>query len=168
MMRKAVMEDIKDIMGIIKETIIEMQSYNNNQWDASYPQEKDFANDIQRENLFVLELKDKLVGFICINKVEPDEYNGLNWSLNHDAMVVHRMAVKPSYRRNGIGTALMKFVDELALESNIKYLKTDTYSLNLKMNNLFQKFGYKFVGEISFLGKSEPFYCYEKILKNNC
>ena len=79
-------------------------------------------------------------------------------------MIVHRMAVKPSYRRNGIGTELMKFVEELALKNNIKYLKTDTYSLNLKMNNLFKKIGYEFVGEIKFLGKSEPFYCYEKIL----
>jgi len=164
MMRKAVMEDIKNIMEIIKETIIEMQSYNNNQWDVSYPQEKDFRNDIQKGNLFVLVTEDKLVGFVCINKVEPVEYNVLNWSLNDDSMIVHRMAVKPSYRRNGIGTELMKFVEELALKNNIKYLKTDTYSLNLKMNNLFNKIGYEFVGEIKFLGKSEPFYCYEKIL----
>jgi GNAT superfamily N-acetyltransferase len=165
MMRKAVMEDIKDTMQIINETIMEMQSYNNYQWDANYPEEKDFRDDIQKGDLFVLEREDKLIGFVCINKVEPIEYNGLNWSLNHDAMIVHRMAVNPSYRRNGIGTELMKFAEELALENNIKYLKTDTYSLNLKMNNLFEKLGYKFVGEISFLGKSEPFYCYEKGLK---
>lgn len=166
MMRKAVMEDIKDIMGIIKETIIEMQSYNNNQWDTSYPQEKDFRSDIQKGNLFVLVREDKLAGFVCINKLEPVEYNGLNWSSNNDSMVVHRMAVKPAYRRNGIGTELMKFTEELVLKNNIKYIKTDTYSSNLKMKNLFQKSGYKFVEEISFLSKSEPFYCYEKILKD--
>ena len=95
MIRKAVMEDINDIMRIIKETIAEMHSYNNTQWDENYPQEKDFINDIKKGDLFVAERDGKLVGFVCINKVEPVEYNGLNWSLNEEAMVVHRMAVNP-------------------------------------------------------------------------
>lgn len=167
MMRKAVIEDIKNVMEIIKETIVEMHSYGNYQWDENYPQEKDFLDDIQKGDLFVIEREGKLVGFVCINKVEPVEYNGLNWSLNDDAMVVHRMAVNPAYRKNGIGTKLMKFADELALKNNISYLKTDTYSLNSKMNRLFEKCGYKLVGEMSFLGKEKPFYCYEKVLNES-
>jgi GNAT superfamily N-acetyltransferase len=164
MMRKAVMEDTKGIMEIIKETISEMRTYNNIQWDESYPQEKDFMNDIQRGDLYVAEREGKLVGFVCINKVEPVEYDELKWPLNEDCMVVHRMAVNPNYRRSGIGTELLKFVDELALANNIRYLKTDTYSINTKMNLLFTKCGYDLVGEMSFLGKEKPFYCYGKIL----
>ncbi|AWI03445.1 N-acetyltransferase [Clostridium drakei] len=167
MMRKAVIEDTKEIMQIIKETIAEMRTYNNTQWDENYPQEKDFMKDIQKGDLYVAEREGKLVAFVCINKVEPVEYNGLNWSLKEECMVVHRMAVNPNYRRSGIGTELMKFVDELALANNIRYLKTDTYSINTKMNALFKKCGYDLVGEMSFLGKEEPFYCYEKILNND-
>lgn len=40
MIRKATMEDIKDIMEIIRKTIIEMRTYNNTQWDENYPQKK--------------------------------------------------------------------------------------------------------------------------------
>ncbi|KAJ53599.1 GNAT superfamily N-acetyltransferase [Clostridium tetanomorphum] len=163
-MRKAVIEDLKDIMAIIKETIVEMHSYNNYQWDENYPREKDFIDDIKKEHLFVKEKEGKLVGFVCINKVQPVEYNELNWSLNEEAIVIHRMAVNPSCRREGIGTKLIKFADKLALENNIKYLKTDTYSLNKKMDALFRKCGYNFVGEMSFIGKGKPFYCYEKVL----
>lgn len=164
MIRKATMEDVKDIMKIIEQTIAEMNAYNNTQWNENYPQEKDFINDIQKGDLFVVERKDKLAGFVCINKVEPGEYDGLSWTLNEKNMVVHRMAVNPEYRRSGIGTKLMKFADEFALKNSIRYLKTDTYSLNTKMNALFKKCGYNFVGEMSFLGKEEPFYCYERIL----
>ncbi len=164
MMRKAVVKDLKDIMEILKETIIEMHSYNNHQWDESYPQEKDFMKDIEKGDLFVVERDDILLGFICVNKIEPVEYNGLNWSLKEEVMVVHRMAVNPSYRRNGVGTELMKFADELALKNNIRYLKTDTYSINTKMKALFVKCGYKLIGEMSFLGKEKPFYCYDKVL----
>lgn len=166
MIRGAVLEDLENIMSIIKETIVEMHSYNNYQWDKNYPKEKDFMDDIEKGHLFVEEREGKLVGFICINKVEPIEYKGLNWSLDMEAMVVHRMAVNPCCRREGIGTALMRFTDELALKNNITYLKTDTYSLNTKMDALFKKSGYDFVGEMNFLGKEKTFYCYEKVLKS--
>lgn len=166
-MRKAVMDDTKEIMQIIKKTIAEMRTYNNTQWDENYPQEKDFMDDIQRGDLYVAEREGKLVGFICINKVEPVEYNGLDWASNEDCMVVHRMAVSPDHRRGGIGTELIKFADELALANNIRYLKTDTYSINIKMNALFKKCGYDLVGKMSFLGKEKPFYCYNKILNKD-
>ncbi|RMD04409.1 GNAT family N-acetyltransferase [Clostridium autoethanogenum] len=164
MIRKAIMEDIKDIMEIIRQTIAEMRTYNNTQWDENYPQKKDFIYDIENENLFIVERNEILVGFLCINKIEPAEYNGLNWSLNEDCLVLHRMSVSPNHRRCGIASELMKFTESLALKNNIQYLKTDTYSVNAKMQALFKKCGYNFVGEIHFNGKEKPFYCYEKIL----
>lgn len=57
-----------------------------------------------------------------------------------------------------------EIADEHALKNNVRYLKTDTYSINTKMNALFVKCGYKLIGEMSFLGKEKPFYCYEKVL----
>jgi GNAT superfamily N-acetyltransferase len=164
MIRKANSTDIKQIMIIIRETIAEMHSYGNHQWDENYPQEKDFLQDIQRGDLYVSDREGSLVGFACIKKVEPAEYTSLPWSLQEPAMIVHRMAVAPAYRRSGIGTELMKFADEYALKNNVRYLKTDTYSINTKMNALFVKCGYKRIGEMSFLGKEKPFYCYEKTL----
>ena len=59
---------------------------------------------------------------------------------------------------------LMKFTDEVALKNNLKYIKTDTYSINQNMNSLFVKCGYNLVGEIRFLGKEKTFYCYEKVI----
>lgn len=165
MIRKASLEDLKDIMEIIKQTIFVMHTYNNYQWDDNYPKEKDFIDDIQKQNLFVLEKEDKIAGIICINKEEPVEYTETNWTLNEAALVIHRMSVSPSYRRKGIGTKLMKFTDELALKNNLRYIKTDTYSINPNMNALFVRCGYKLIGEMSFLGKEKPFYCYEKVLK---
>lgn len=165
MIRKAVKEDLKDIMKIIRETIVEMHSYNNYQWDDNYPQEKDFAKDIEKGDLYVIEEERELRGFACINKEEPEEYTDINWSLDEERLVLHRMAVSSSYRQMGIGSNLINFADELASENNIRYLKTDTYSLNTKMNAFFMKSGYKLVGEMRFLGKEKPFYCYEKVLK---
>lgn len=165
-MRKAVYEDLKDIMEIIKKTVIEMKAYGNTQWDETYPREEDFKKDMDKGDLYVIEKDGKLAGFLCINKVQPEEYKPLNWSLEEEAMVVHRMAVNPDFRRMGIGTALMNFAEEKAREFGIRYMKTDTNSVNKNMNSLFEKCGYKHVGQMEFLGKPTPFNCLEKILKS--
>lgn len=164
MIRKATMNDLGSIMEILQKIIIEMHGYNNFQWDENYPQAKNFAADIENGDLFVSERENKIAGFICINRDEPIEYKGLKWSLAEKALVIHRMGVSPDYRKAGIGAELVGLADELAKSIGVKYLKTDTYSLNTKAQGLFQKCGYIFVGEMSFLGKDKPFYCYEKLL----
>lgn len=164
MIRKAMINDLDNIMEIVRKIIEEMHAYNNFQWDENYPQAKDFAADIEKRELFVSVRENKVVGFICINRDEPKEYERQNWSSNEDALVIHRMGVSTDYRNAGIGTELVGFADELSKNSDVKYLKTDTYSLNTKVQRLFQKCDYFFVGEMSFLGKEKPFYCYEKVL----
>lgn len=167
MIRNAVKDDIKAIMKIIKKTIEEMQSYNNDQWNETYPSEEDFIIDIENGDLFVIEREGELAGFACINKVQPLEYKELNWFLKEGAIVIHRMAVNTEFRKKGIGTELMKFADEFALRKGMRYLKIDTYSLNTKMNSLIKKCGYNFVGEIHFPERKKEFYCYEKVLNKN-
>ena len=164
MIRKAAKGDLAEIMEIIRETVAEMRTYGNTQWDENYPQEKDFAGDISRGDLYVDERDGEVAGFICVNQVEPVEYEDLDWSSKEQAMVVHRMAVNPKFRRKGIASGMMEFADDLARSSGIGYMKTDTYSVNPNMNALFIKCGYKFVGEMSFLAKEKPFNAYEKLL----
>ncbi|MBR0599019.1 GNAT family N-acetyltransferase [Sinanaerobacter chloroacetimidivorans] len=164
-MRKAEHCDLDRIMQIIKGTIEEMNAGGNDQWDDNYPQSKDFARDIENGDLFVEETDGKVEGFICINYEEPEEYNGLNWSSDEKAMVIHRMSVSIDSRKQGIATRLIRYAEELAAAKGITYLKTDTYSFNTKMNGLLAKIGYKRIGEMSFHGKENPFYCYEKFLR---
>lgn len=164
MIRLANKEDIKSIMEIIRETIIEMNRYGNVQWNSDYPAEKDFLNDIEKKDLFAYEEKEKVCGIVCVNFIEPEEYKNIDWSLNKKALVLHRMAIAVSERKKGIGTALMNFAEQYAKEKNIDYLKTDTYSINDKMIRLFEKCGYKKTGTMHFKGREKLFYCYEKFL----
>ena len=49
MIRKAKISDVGTIMTIINETVKEMKSYGNNQWDENYPNSETFINDIKNE-----------------------------------------------------------------------------------------------------------------------
>lgn len=165
MIRKAKSSDMVAIMDIIHNTIKGMKDSKNYQWDSKYPQPKHFEGDIESGNLYIYEGENgKTGGMICINFEEPEEYSGLNWSLNKKATVLHRMAVSHDCRNQGVGTSLMKFAEELAVKNGTMYIKSDTYSTNQLMNRLFGKLHYKFIGEMSFQGRELPFYCYEKII----
>ncbi|CZR96199.1 MULTISPECIES: GNAT family N-acetyltransferase [unclassified Clostridioides] len=164
MIRKANMNDLEKIMKIIKATVEEMKDYNNTQWDENYPSDKDFVSDIKKQDLYVDEIDGDVAGFICLNYEEPEEYVDLNWSSNKKAMVIHRMAVNPSFRKKGIASKLVDFAEKLAEENSVSYLKSDTYSINSKMNAFLTKCGFIKIGEMSFLGKEKSFYCYDKIL----
>lgn len=164
MIRKANMNDLEKIMKIIKSTVEEMKDYNNTQWDDNYPSDEDFVSDIKKQDLYVEEMDGEVAGFICLNYEEPKEYADLNWSSDKKAMVIHRMAVNPSFRKKGIASKLVDFAEKLAEKNSVSYLKSDTYSVNSKMNALLTKCGFIKIGEMSFLGKEKSFYCYDKIL----
>ncbi|MDR3585162.1 MAG: GNAT family N-acetyltransferase [Desulfosporosinus sp.] len=166
MIRKAKRKDLDSIIEILQKIIIEMHKDNNFQWDGNYPQYKDFANDIEKGDLFVSVRENTVAGFICINRDQPIEYRVLKWSSAENEFVIHRMGVSPCCRNAGIGAELIGFADELAKSFGVKYLKTDTNSLNTKAQRLFHKSGYSFVGEIWLSGKEKPFYCYEKSVYN--
>lgn len=165
MIRLAKLGDLESIMKIVKAVCQEMQIAGNDQWDDHYPQASDFIRDIEKHELYVAEIDKRITGFICINYLEPEEYQNANWAVNEKPMVLHRMAVNLGCRNQGIGTMLMEFAEELAQNKGVYYLRSDTYSLNPKMNALFQKLNYRFAGEINFRGKSNLFNCYEKVLR---
>lgn len=165
MIRKAVREDLDKIMVIIEETIAVMEREGNPQWDDNYPRRTDFQRDIEENTLYVFaDDGDEIKGLVCINDVEMPEYEPLDWSCRERALILHRMAVAPSSRREGIGSALLALAEELAAQQSVRCLKTDTYCDNDKMNGMFLKKGYSKIGEVHFGDIAGHFNCYEKIL----
>lgn len=165
MIRLAEAKDLNGIMDIIKDTINEMKEENNIQWDETYPKREDFLKDIENKTLYVNEERHNIRGFICIDKNQPEAYKLLQWQgQDKEFMVIHRMAVGKNYRNQGLGKILFEFAEKIALENNIHFLRSDTYSLNYKMRSLFRKEKFKFIGEADF-GKEKKFYCYEKEIK---
>jgi ribosomal protein S18 acetylase RimI-like enzyme len=162
MIRLADVRDLDEILSIVQLTIKEMHAIGNFQWDSSYPTKEHFLSDIENSELYVVEQDGKVQGFACINQDHPLEYGGLPWTTQDNAFVIHRLAINPNFRQRGLAFVLCKFAEDLALSKRITSLRIDTFSENSKAQQLFSRLEYQFVGEISFLGKEKPFYCYEK------
>ena len=66
MIRKGGYNDIETIMTLCKACTDYMISNNIFQWNEHYPNAKTFENDVFRNELYVLEIKDELIGTIVI------------------------------------------------------------------------------------------------------
>ena len=154
-------QDVDGILSIVNKTIKLMELEDNPQWSTDYPARLDFINDIASGSLYCCKKADSLVGFICVNEDGAPEYEELVWS-EGKYNVIHRMAVDPRFRRDGIGSGLINFAEELSRKNGCEFLRTDTFSENRAMNSLFVKRGFIKTGEVFFENISRPFYCYEK------
>lgn len=164
MIRIARQDDVKQIMEIVKETVVDLNKEGNIQWSDEYPKEENFLNDIKEKSLYIYEQDCKVAGFICINTSEDQVYQGLSWSKDSTAIVIHRFAVRRDQQKRGVGSKLIEFAEKFAKNKQINYLRVDTNSKNSRMNQLFKKMGFQFIGTITLRNLPDLFNCYDKVL----
>jgi GNAT superfamily N-acetyltransferase len=161
--RRATLADLSAIEALARGAVAQMRAAGNPQWDETYPAREDFARDIARGELYVVD--DGGVGACaCINRDQAPEYASVPWSLNAPATVVHRMAVDRSRQGQGLAKALLAHAETLARRDS-GYLRSDTYQANAAMNALFARMGYGLRGFVRFRGKPGRFNCYDKSLR---
>lgn len=168
-MRKATRADILHINKLTEMAKSIMLADQNPQWDHRYPIEKDFYDDIDKGHLYLHEVNDEIVGYICINQVQAEWYQQFDWPVStENALVIHRMATNPEYK--GIAQIMMQFALDYALQNELSIVLTDTFSLNKRAQKLFHKFDFKKMGEYETdefpFDKNAPFYAYYKLIEN--
>ncbi|WJP97836.1 GNAT family N-acetyltransferase [Macrococcus bovicus] len=163
MYRLAEVKDLDEIMIIVHHTVNEMKDSYNPQWDEHYPLREDFLKDIRERTLYILEDREEIKGFIVLNQETPEEYDELDWHKG-DYLVIHRLAVNPADRQGGYATQLIQFAEQSAVDQHITVIRSDTSSMNIGMNKIFQRLDYQLKGQINFHGKPFKFNCYEKLL----
>ena len=165
MVRQAVGGDLPRIMEIVRGAILGMQAEGSDQWSEEYPRQADFEDDIREGTLFVDVGEDgRPRGVVCLNFGEPEQYKAVEWSKNAKAVIIHRMAVGSAYRGQGVAARFMDFAEDQARKLGLNYIRSDTYSLNLRMNAIFKKWNYSPRGNIRFEGRIHDFNCWDKIL----
>lgn len=167
MIRKATQEDIDAILHITQQCAIHMMNRNIFQWNEHYPNRKAFINDVNREELYVLEFEEMIIGCMVISTLKDDEYIPIKWLTDTDnAVYIHRLAIQPVHQGKGCAQQLMDFAETLALESNFNSVRLDTFSQNKRNQAFYESRGYQRLESIYFPKQSEhPFYCYELLLK---
>ena len=160
---KIKLQDVNEVMRLIKEAIVEMESHNIYQWDEIYPDYQTMLSDIQAETMFGVFKNGELAGIVILNEEQSPEYSSIKWeSSNTNTLVMHRLCVRPKFQRQGIAKQLLNFSEELAVKGNYKSIRLDAFSANHFALDLYSNNGYKKRGMVTF--RKGDFHCYEKII----
>lgn len=165
MIRKATHDDLENIIKVTKACAEFMISKNIYQWNEHYPSHSAFENDINREELYVIEINSSVVGCIVISTHMDDEYVPIDWlTPNANNIYIHRLAIHPKHQGQGHAKHLMDFAETYALQNQYKSVRLDTFSQNKRNQKFYKLRGYQRLGHIYFPKQSTfPFYCYELV-----
>ena len=151
MFRKAINEDVDDIMSIIKSTQLQFKNVGLNQWQSGYPNNKSIEEDLAKNCGYVLEVAGKIVGYCYCNVEDDPNYDSIDggkW-LNEDAYgVVHRFVIDNQKRNQGYAGQLLEECFQLLQDQGIENIRIDTHPNNKAMLKFIEKHGFQYCGEV--------------------
>ncbi len=166
MIRRAKISEIPDILTICKACAAYMISNGIYQWNEHYPSAAAFTRDIERDELYVLEVDKKVIGTIVISTLMDDEYVPVKWlTPNTNNVYIHRLSIEPNLQGKGYAQRLMDFAENYAKENGFASVRLDTFSQNKRNQRFYEARGYQRLGDIYLPKQSEhPFHCFELVL----
>ena len=166
MIRKGTITDIEAIIDLTKSCAKHMISKGIFQWNEHYPNKEAFINDVNRNELYVLELGNQIAGTVVVSTLMDEEYVPIQWlTKNKNNLYIHRLAIDPKHQGKGYAQQLMGFAEKYAIDNNYTSIRLDTFSQNKRNQKFYELRGYKRLDDIYFPKQSKyPFHCYELVL----
>lgn len=165
MIRRAKITEIPDILTITKACAQHMIEEGIFQWNEFYPSREAFENDIKRDELYVLQKANAIIGTIVISTYKDEEYSQIDWLTDDkNNAYIHRLSVHPDYQGKGFAKQMMDFAEAHAQKTGCASVRLDTFSQNSRNQRFYESRGYQRLGDIFFPKQSEyPFHCYELV-----
>jgi len=159
--RKASISDLKTICDLYNTAIQVMDDNNIHQWDTLYPNEDLLKDDILKNQMYIADIENQIASVFVLNQEYDTEYANGNWKYKDSAFtVVHRLCVNPRFQNQGVGTKTMQTLEKILQREGAESIRLDTFSQNPFALRMYEKLGYRRVGEANW--RKGLFYLYEK------
>jgi len=137
LIRKATLEDAKDLDSLLTKLINYERKFSSNV-SENIEVKGFYKNILKRDNqaIFAASCEEKVIGFIYIYEKILDET-----FINKEAFI-DAFFVEEEYRNKGIGKSLINEAIAWAKERNIKYIDIDVMSENIKTINIYNNIGF--------------------------
>lgn len=166
MIKKAEISDLNQLLEVTKSCAKHMINNGIYQWNELYPSKEVLQKDIELQQIWKLEVEDKIIGIIVLTTIEDEEYKDVKWlTKNHQNLYIHRLAVSPQFQGKGYAQKLISFAENYAITNKFTSIRLDTFSQNKRNQKFYKQQNYTQLESIYFPNQSEfPFYCFEKIV----
>jgi RimJ/RimL family protein N-acetyltransferase len=138
------------------------------QWNERYPCIDTCIEGIKNRCQYVFENDGRLIGTVILNESQTEEWQPLPWRYTVGrALVIHAFAIDPTAQGKGYGQAALALCEAHGRRRGYSNMRLDAFPDNTAAIRLYEKNGYRKVGEVTFSFKPEGhqlFYCYDKPL----
>jgi ribosomal protein S18 acetylase RimI-like enzyme len=158
-------KDKKGVMSLFRSVTQDLQRQGIQQWDRFYPNVIVIGDDLRNKNLFALAMDDQVVAAVVLDTKQSPKYAALKWSdVRGNPACIHRLAVRPEYQGKGLGKQLLQFAEDHARKQGNTSIRLDVYTGNPGAVTMYNRAGYRQVGEVKFPFRKVPYMCFEKLL----
>lgn len=134
---------VGDILSLLQEAATWMKLNGINQWTPEQFNEVDIANYFTDRQVYLALENEEVVGMFTLQFSDPQYWGCKN---DENYVYLHRLVVRGSHRKQGLGRYMLKFAVELARELGCKGLRFDTVAHNIKLNRYYQSLGFQYMG----------------------
>ena len=162
---KAKAGNILEVMYLLQHCIEDFNKNSVYQWHMSYPDYFRLLREVEKETLYIIKSKGVCIGTITFDELQESAFDEIEWKNNTDKfIVIHRIAVFPTWQKKGVGRKLIEFAEKKAKESGYKSIRLDVASSSEHLIKLYESIGYSYTGDILYPKQKEPFKCLEKVI----
>ncbi|MDA3954458.1 MAG: GNAT family N-acetyltransferase [Bacteroidales bacterium] len=162
---KANRGNVLEVMYLLNHCIEDFNKNSVYQWNHSYPDYNKLVHEVEKGTLYIIKYKGVGIGTITFDMYQEPVFDSVDWKNKTDKfLVIHRIAVFPTWQKKGIGRKLIEFVESFAKENNYNSIRLDVTSSSEHIIKLYESIGYAFTGEILYPKQKETFKCLEKII----
>lgn len=163
--RKPTLEEVDNIVEIIKYAVKRLGDTGISQWQNGYPNKEVVLQDIENGVARVLCEKEKILAYgalVFTGEKAYDDLKGGEWILQtQNYATIHRACVSNSCLGEGYGKLFMIFAENEAKQTSDS-IRIDTHPDNKIMQGLVASLHYEYCGKVMY---ESVRLAYEKVLK---
>lgn len=150
--RKCYEFDIEDTGRFYDDVVYWLTNHNNYpQWIYQvYPSEESVKQQTKIGTQYIYTVDEDTRGAFVLNNNPQGAYSNGQWSQDlkdGSYMVIHALAIDTKARRQGIGSEIVRFCIARAKSLGFKAIRVDVVPTNTPVRNLFEKNGFRYVGD---------------------
>ncbi len=150
--RRASIEELPQILRIIRQAQAQMRALGSAQWQDGYPAETDIVRDLNHGWGYVLADADRVAAYGAAVFSGEAAYEHLigQWLTAGTYVVVHRLAVADEVKRQGVAAEFLGHVEALARAQEVTSFRIDTNFDNHYMLRLLERRGFTYCGKVFY------------------
>jgi GNAT superfamily N-acetyltransferase len=152
--KRARHEDADTVAELLDEATVWVGELGFEQWPLPFPRDE-LAEAIDRGEVYVIEGEDdEPVATLALLQDDP-QYWG---DRPHDALYLHKFAVRRDRAGRGIGAAVVEWANAEAAEAGREFLRLDCLCDNPRIRDYYEDLGFEHRGDLVLNGRNMSLY----------